>query len=126
MTPQLTCPKCTGHMARIEQPGAECYRCADCFGLWFNIGEQHRMAAWAEAVDIGPDELGKKLNRVDNITCPKCRTGMLRMVDAKQPHIWYESCQLCFGRFYDAGEFRDFAEYGFRDYLKQFTVTARS
>jgi Zn-finger nucleic acid-binding protein len=32
---------------------------------------------------------------------------MIRMVDRHQPHIWYESCPVCFGVYMDAGEFRD-------------------
>jgi 4a-hydroxytetrahydrobiopterin dehydratase len=32
------------------------------------------------------------------------------MVDAKQPHLWYEACTECYGIFFDAGEFKDFKE----------------
>jgi Zn-finger nucleic acid-binding protein len=32
---------------------------------------------------------------------------MIRMVDRHQPHIWYESCPVCFGIYMDAGEFRE-------------------
>jgi hypothetical protein len=34
------------------------------------------------------------------------------MVDAEQPHIHFESCKYCYGRFFDAGEVRDLAEPG--------------
>ena len=43
----------------------------------------------------------------------------------QQPHIWFESCQSCYGRFYDAGEYRDLAVYEFSDFMKRFSVIAR-
>jgi Zn-finger nucleic acid-binding protein len=30
------------------------------------------------------------------------------MVVNDQPHIWYEACPVCYGTYFDAGEFRDF------------------
>ena len=50
---------------------------------------------------------------------------MLRMVDPRQPHIWFESCPVCHGRFYDAGEYRDFAEFTLGDLIRRFTAPAR-
>jgi hypothetical protein len=35
---------------------------------------------------------------------------MIQMTDHKQPHIKYESCTVCYGVFFDAGEFRDYKE----------------
>ena len=37
----------------------------------------------------------------------------------------FESCKTCYGRFYDAGEFRDFAEITVEDVVKRFAVKAR-
>ena len=42
--------------------------------------------------------------------CPIDNVRMIRMVDAGQPHIWFESCPVCHGAFFDAGEFTDFKE----------------
>jgi Zn-finger nucleic acid-binding protein len=36
------------------------------------------------------------------------------MVDKAQPSLWFESCPLCFGVFFDAGEFSDFREESLR------------
>ncbi len=125
MLQPLTCPKCTNPMNHEQRPGGDFYRCAHCSGLWFNMGEHNRLVDAAESVDPGDAPQDLQYNTIDRIDCPKCKVPLIRMVDAKQPHIWYESCQACFGRFYDAGEFRDFAEYTISDYLKQFSVTPR-
>ena len=36
---------------------------------------------------------------------------MLPMVDKDQVHIKYESCPICYGAFFDAGEFCDLKEH---------------
>ena len=41
-----------------------------------------------------------------------------RMADRRQPHIWYESCKVCYGVFFDAGEFTDFKEETLLDWFK--------
>jgi hypothetical protein len=33
---------------------------------------------------------------------------------------------VCFGRYYDAGEFRDFAEYGLDEFLRNLFAAARA
>jgi Zn-finger nucleic acid-binding protein len=50
---------------------------------------------------------------------------MVKMVDHKQPHIWYETCHSCFGVFFDAGEFRDFKEETLADYFKDLFAKER-
>ena len=60
------------------------------------------------------------IRRTDTIPvkCPKCHTLMGKMVDNDQPHILYESCDICYGVFFDAGEFRDYKEEGIVDFFK--------
>jgi hypothetical protein len=36
---------------------------------------------------------------------------MIRMVDVKHPDVWYESCQVCYGVFHDAGEYSEHKEH---------------
>jgi Zn-finger nucleic acid-binding protein len=31
---------------------------------------------------------------------------MIRMLDRRTRAVWYESCPVCFGKFFDAGELR--------------------
>ena len=60
-----------------------------------------------------------------SINCPKCTTRMIRMVDAKQSHIWFEHCGSCFGYFFDAGELRDLKEDTIFDLIKSWLTSER-
>ena len=51
---------------------------------------------------------------------------MFQMVVAGQPHIAYESCGVCHGVFFDAGEFRDFREETFGERLRATFGLARA
>ena len=85
------------------------------------------LKAYAEEIDIGDPRQGEACNQVDRIACPVCegRRPLVRMVDPQQPHIWFESCQNCYGRFYDAGEFKDFAEHDFHDLILDWNAKPR-
>lgn len=108
----MQCPKCQSGMERIHSHGVEVDRCTQCKGLWFDMLEEEELRAHAREVDVGDAALGAQHDPIDRIHCPVCggQQTMVRMVDAQQPHIRFESCTICYGRFYDAGEFRDLAE----------------
>ena len=123
----MQCPKCEGAMEKVATHEGVADRCLQCRGIWFDMLEHEDMKASARVVDIGDAELGRHYNEVDRIACPVCiATPMLRMVDPQQPHIWFESCPVCYGRFYDAGEFRDFSERTLGDLLRRFRLRERS
>jgi uncharacterized protein len=121
----LQCPKCKNSMNKLSVDMAEVHRCEHCMGLWLAMGAHEHLEGVAEKIDIGNVELGQQFNQIDDIECPVCEQTMIKMVDAKQPHIWFESCQSCYSRFYDAGEYRDLAKYEFSDFMKRFSVIAR-
>lgn len=106
--PSFQCPKCHAAMERVVLGGDAVDRCVGCKGLFFTAeAHEHLLQTrGAEAIDTGAkyDEPRDKVVRID---CPACHTRMIRMVDRDQPHIWYESCPVCFGVFMDAGEFRE-------------------
>jgi len=87
-------------------------RCLTCGGLWFDLLEHEDLKAvpGAEAVDTGDPGVGARFDTVGLIRCPVDDSLMVRMVDKAQPSLWFESCPLCFGVFFDAGEFSDFRE----------------
>jgi len=116
----VNCPKCKAEMERVVFRGIEIDRCKDCKGIWFDALEEKMLAAMAgsELIDDGDPEVGDKLDRVDHIDCPMCQTEMIRMVDPRQTHIWYESCKVCYGVFFDAGEFSDLKEQTFIDRVR--------
>ena len=122
----LTCPKCHIEMERVAFAQGEVDRCRGCQGLWFDLLEEEDLKAVAAEVDIGDADKGARFNAIDRIKCPVCPDSpLIRMVDPSQPHIWFESCTTCYGRFLDAGEFRDYAEVTIADWFKQFSAPAR-
>ncbi len=116
----MNCPKCSAAMEKVQYESIEVDRCTDCKGIWFDMLEQEHLKALegSEEIDIGDPEVGKQTNIVDRIACPVCDTPMIRMVDGRQPHIWFESCTVCYGVFFDAGEFRDYKQETILDFFK--------
>lgn len=86
-------------------------RCTACKGLWFDALEKEHLdlLQGADSIDTGPAHVENR-DEVVRISCPVCHEPMIRMVDLQQPHIWYESCPVCYGVFFDAGEFREHKE----------------
>lgn len=116
----MNCPKCSAAMALVSHQGIQVDRCTKCGGLWFDMLEEEHLKklSGAEALDTGERGKGKEHNRVGRIKCPKDSSAMLRMVVARQPHIWYESCPHCYGTYFDAGEFRDLKAETFMDIVR--------
>lgn len=104
----LTCPKCASSMEKVAVADQSVDRCDRCKGMFFSAeAHEHLLhTAGAEAVDTGA-RIDEPRDQVVRIKCPACHTQMIRMVDHHQPHIWYESCPVCFGIYMDAGEFRE-------------------
>ena len=115
----LTCPKCKSPMEKVKFQDIEVDRCTSCRGLWFDMLKREHLDALkgSQSIDIGAPSAEKR-DAVVRINCPVCHTPMIRMVDLKQPHIWYESCTVCFGVFYDAGEFREHKEHHVLGFFK--------
>lgn len=123
----MKCPKCKSPMEQVVFSGVEVDRCTACKGIWFDLLEHEKLKLiqGSEAIDVGDPEIGKKYNKLDDIQCPVCHGKMVKMVDKDQNHIWYESCATCYGVFFDAGEFTDFKEEGFIDFIKDFFTKER-
>jgi len=122
----MKCPKCSSNFEHVMTPFGDVERCLSCKGLWLDMLEHEDLKEIADGVDIGDADVGKTFNAVGDIKCPVCpNSKMLRMVDAKQPHIWFESCPTCYGRLYDAGELKDLSEHSISDFIKRFSVKER-
>ncbi len=124
----MNCPKCQAAMESVKYEGVEIDRCTACKGLWFDMLEQEDLKKLqaAKKIDIGDAMAGKKLDFKSDIECPKCHAQMLKMVVLNQPHIRYESCSVCYGVFFDAGEFRDYKEETVADVFKDLLAIARN
>ena len=123
----MDCPKCGSALESVNYASVEVDRCSNCSGIWFDAMEREELksAQGSEAIDVGDPDVGKQYNDVDRIDCPVCHTRMVRMVDVKQPHIWYESCPVCYGAFFDAGEFRDYKEENLMDVVRRIFSSER-
>ena len=124
----MQCPKCHSVMELIVEPEASAHRCTQCQGLWFELLAHETPQHRAQEIDTGDPVQGETCNKVDRIECPVCigSRDLIRMVDPQQPHIWFESCKNCYGRFYDAGEYQDFAEIEFADLIRDWNAPERS
>jgi Zn-finger nucleic acid-binding protein len=114
-------------METVTYESIEVERCTKCKGLWFDLREQERLRdlEGSEIIDVGSAEEGATYNELGSIECGICHTPMIRMVDADQPHIWYESCPTCYGVFFDAGEFRDYKEKTALGFIKDLMAKER-
>jgi Zn-finger nucleic acid-binding protein len=116
----VQCPKCGGSMEAVTFASIEVDRCVGCRGIWFDMLEADRLKPLrgSEVIDDGDPRIGRRYNEQGKINCPKCGNRMIPLVDARQPHLWYESCNSCFGVFFDAGEFRDFKNETVADFFR--------
>lgn len=116
----MKCPKCQGSLESVVYADVEVDRCADCNGIWFDSQEAQtlKQIEGSEAIDTGDPKIGSKFNAIEDINCPKCKAKMTKMVDLKQSHIWYEKCPICYGIWFDAGEFKDYKQEDIQDIFK--------
>lgn len=123
----MNCPKCNHLTEPVRYGTIEVDRCTHCRGIWFDMLEADHLKELegSEAIDTGDAKVGKEYDKIDRIHCPQCDEPMLRMVDRKQPHIWFESCPVCYGLFFDAGEFRDFKEETLMDFFRDLLARER-
>ncbi len=108
----MECPKCQAEMESVRFEDIEVDRCIRCGGLWFDALEHDELRGrtGSEALDTGPTWQAGMHNVQPKVFCPRDGTLMVRMVNTPQPELWVESCPVCGGTFFDAGEFTEFKE----------------
>ena len=123
----MRCPKCRADMEQVDYEGSEVDRCTICNGIWFDASEIDvlRDEQAAAAIDIGDARIGKQSSAMDSYQCPRCSAAMVKVVDPKQTHIWYETCSSCHGSYLDAGELRDLADVSISDFFKSLAAPER-
>jgi Zn-finger nucleic acid-binding protein len=120
----MECPKCDSAMEQVAFNTVTVDRCTQCKGIWFD-GVEHKelkKMKGAETIDTGSEKVGKEYNEMENVACPKCGEAMATVPDKFQPHIRYEVCNSGHGAYFDAGEFKDFKEEGFMDFIKSLSL----
>ena len=105
-------------MPRVTTDLAQAWRCDDCHGLWLAATADEALEDTAARIDTGPERADIPLDSAGTLECPACtHHQLIRMVDVAHPEIAFESCKSCYGRYYDAGEFRDASERDWMDAL---------
>jgi len=124
----MDCPKCSSTMMVTTFQQIAVNKCSGCDGLWFDNLEHEllRDIKGANALDTGDPSDGAMNDMITDYKCPNCSGNMVKLVDKEQPHIWYEVCHACYGVYFDAGEFRDYAHYSFFDFVAQFLNKERA
>ncbi len=124
----MKCPKCNEALEVVEYAGIKVDRCVACKGIWFDMLEHEHLKAieGSESIDVGNAATGRKFNEKERVDCPVCHTRMIPMVDHEQPHIWYEACPVCYGVFFDAGEFSDHKEKTVLDFFRDLFARERT
>lgn len=117
----VNCPKCDVTMAVIKVGHVRVDRCEACGGMWFD-GREHEVISESKAkvakLDFMDPAVGAKMNERHDIKCPICHVEMIRMSVPSQLHIKYESCPVCHGSFFDAGELKDYATFSITEQIK--------
>ena len=107
----MKCPKCPANMETITVASVDIERCTGCHGLWFDEFELADLRATPGAETMDQSHPGAvPATAAGPLHCPKCAGRLIRMADARQPHVGYETCAVCRGVFLDAGEFADLKE----------------
>ncbi len=116
----IRCPKCRADMEQVEHEGVEVDRCRHCKGIWFDAGEIEALGTKnaAAALDTGDLATGMQHNALQDYQCPRCNGHMSNVVDERQPHIAFETCDDCQGSFLDAGELRDLANFTLGEFFR--------
>ena len=116
----MQCPKCDADMEKVTYENIEVDRCTGCAGIWFDMLEAEKLKEikGSETIDTGDAKTGAEYDKKQKIDCPKCKTPMIRMVDRSQPRKHFESCTVCYGLFFDAGEFADYKQESVLDFFK--------
>lgn len=123
----MECPKCQGLLNKVLFEEVQVERCSSCSGLWFDATELNQLLAMkgAERIDSGDKRDFQKTSSIEDYRCPKDGSKMIKMVDAKQGHVWYESCGICKGIFLDATEFKDLKGKSVLDFVRTLLTPQR-
>jgi Zn-finger nucleic acid-binding protein len=114
----MNCPKCGEAFENVAVGGIEVQRCTGCKAIWFDAREHEKLKRikGAEKIDVG--EKPRDASEPHRIDCPVCHTRMITMTVRGNAKLKYESCTVCYGAFFDAGEFREYHGEGVVPFLK--------
>lgn len=119
---EIQCPKCNAPMRTMQVERTQVDRCTHCEGLWFDALEENDVHEQTSIDTLDPPGAKPAAGRNEQrrVDCPRCHSPMIRMLDRRTRSVWYESCPVCYGKFFDAGEFRAIQPRSLMDALRAF------
>ena len=114
----MNCPKCGAAFEKVSVSDIEVDRCTGCKAIWFDAREYEKLKDVKAAKQIDVGERPKDAGEPRRLDCPVCHTRMITMTVRGHPKLKYESCTVCYGAFFDAGEFREYLGEGVVPFLK--------
>lgn len=98
-------------------------RCLACGGVWLDAREKEILLATpgaARTVDTRTNAPRPRATSAEPLKCPRDNSQLIVMSDPAQPHVRYESCTVCGGSFFDAGELKDLDSLTLRERLRSY------
>jgi Zn-finger nucleic acid-binding protein len=113
----LECPHCKWAMTKVDVASITLDRCSRCGGIWLDLRELQiaRKADARALVQADQSYQSDAEGRHKPRHCPRDKSLLITMVDQKQKQIEFESCTVCGGIFFDAGELSDLSEFTLRE-----------
>ena len=116
----IECPRCASPMRAHTVGSVSVDRCQSCGGLWLDVLEKDRLLesgdAAGKADNVPPRQANAPSDR--KLKCPRDRSTLISMTARPQSHITFDSCTVCGGTFFDAGELKDLSEFTLRERLR--------
>ena len=119
----IECPKCHAAMQVVAADDVRADRCLACGGIWLDAREKETLLAVrgaATTVDIRTIPTRTRSAAHYPLKCPRDNSQLIEMSDPAQPHVRYESCTVCGGSYFDAGELKDLGSLTLRERLRSF------
>lgn len=118
----LECPHCNWAMSKVDVAGITLDRCSRCGGIWLDLRELEMATEKDAKALVQADESYQSPaeGRHKPRHCPRDKSLLITMVDRRQNHVEFESCTVCGGIFFDAGELSDLSEFTLRERLHRF------
>ncbi|MEX0942557.1 MAG: zf-TFIIB domain-containing protein [Pseudomonadales bacterium] len=119
----MQCPKCdSGEMVMVHNDGVRIDRCDHCHGLYFDQLTRQDLdlvAAHADQIDTGDENLGAEFDEMVYVECPRCYAIMDQRLLEEPVRIRFEICIACHSTFLDAGEFREYLTPAYREHFAE-------
>lgn len=120
---ELRCPVDASPMDKVPVSGFTVDRCSTCRALWFDAVELQRVLAGKSAalsIDAPGDHADPATRTDAALTCPRCQSPLVAMVDQNQPHVHMRGCTVCGGLLLARGALLDLSEFTLKERLAAF------